>query len=204
MLFLTGQRSGKTSTMRRGELALGEHAVWSIPKMSEKNKSQRHHEVPLSPQALTFLHDVFALAERDYVFPAKRAHWIGNNRNNFDILNKPLNGMSKLKLSLDIACGCRHESELGADGMPLSLWDEDWQLHDIRRTVGTRLGDLDVREHIISRICDHKEGGVTHIYNRAQYMQKKRDALDAWGRRLYQILNPGSGDNVVSPPTRAG
>ena len=112
-------------------------------------------------------------------------------------------GRSRIS-ELDIACGCRSATEKDEDGKPLLLWDEDWRLHDIRRTVGTRLGELDVRDNIISRILDHKEGGVTKIYNRAQYTQRKRDALDAWGRRLDQIINPGSGDNVVSLLTRAG
>ena len=66
------------------------------------------------------------------------------------------------------------------------------------------MGDLDVYENIISRILDHKEGGVTKIYNRSQYMARKREALDAWGRALDQIINPGSGENVVPLPTRAG
>ena len=150
------------------------------------------------------LKDVFALADREYVFPARRACYRGYNECSYDVLDKPMSGFSKLKLKPDKLCGCRHESELGANGIPLLLWDDDWRLHDIRHTVGTRLGDLGVPEVIISRILDHKEGSVTKFYNRAQYMQQKRDALDAWGHRLDQIINPGSGENVVPLPTRAG
>ena len=203
-LFLTGQRSGRTSTVHRSELTLGESPVWLSPQNSARNKSKRSHETPLSPQALNALQDVFVLADQEYVFPARRAQYRGNSGYSYEILDKPMSGWSKLKTKLDIACGCRSATEKDEDGKPLLLWDEDWRLHDIRRTVGTRLGDLDVRDNIISRILDHKEGGVTKIYNRAQYTQRKRDALDAWGRRLDQIINPGSGDNVVSLPTRAG
>ena len=134
----------------------------------------------------------------------RRAQYRGNGGYTYEILDKPMSGWSKLKDKLDIACGCRSATEKDEDGKPQLLWNEDWRLHDIRRTLGTRLGDLNVPINIISRILDHKEGGVTKIYNRAQYMQRKRDALNAWGRRLDQIINPGSGDNVVALPTRAG
>lgn len=203
-LFLTGQRSGRTSTVLRSELTLGESPIWLSPQNSEKNKSKRNHETPLSPQALDVLNKVFALADQEYVFPARRAQYRGNGGYTYEILDKPMSGWSKLKDKLDIACGCRSATEKDEDGKPQLLWNEDWRLHDIRRTLGTRLGDLNVPINIISRILDHKEGGVTKIYNRAQYMQRKRDALNAWGRRLDQIINPGSGDNVVALPTRAG
>ena len=48
-----------------------------------------------------------------------------------------MSGWSKLKTKLDIACGCRSATEKDEDGKPLLLWDEDWRLYDIRRTVST-------------------------------------------------------------------
>ena len=150
------------------------------------------------------LEDAFSLTDRDFVFPARKAQYRGNSGYSYDVLNKPISGWSKLKIKLNIACGSHSATETDEDGRPVLLWREDWRIHDIRRTVGTKLGDLDVSENIISRILDHKEGGVTKIYNRSQYMARKREALDAWGRALDQIINPGSGENVVPLPTRAG
>ena len=76
-------------------------------------------------------------------------------------------------------------------------------MHDIRRTVGTNLAELEVPRLTISRILNHKEGGVTSIYDRHSYFKEKLAALELWGRRLDKIFNPGSGDNVVPLPPRA-
>ena len=80
----------------------------------------------------------------------------------------------------------------------------DWRLYDIRRTVGTNLAELEVPRLTISRILNHKEGGVTSIYDRHSYFKEKLAALELWGRRLDQILTPDGGENVVPLPTRAG
>ena len=73
----------------------------------------------------------------------------------------------------------------------------DWRLHDIRRTVGTNLTELEVPRLTISRILNHKEGGVTSIYDRHSYFKEKLAALELWGRRLDQIQTPDGGENVV-------
>ena len=73
----------------------------------------------------------------------------------------------------------------------------DWRLHDIRRTVGTGLAELEVPRLTISRVLNHKEGGVTSIYDRYSYFKEKLAALELWGRRLDQILTPGGSKNVV-------
>ena len=73
----------------------------------------------------------------------------------------------------------------------------DWRLHDIRRTVGTNLAELEVPRLTISRILNHKEGGVTSIYDRHSYFKEQLAALELWGRRLDQILTPDGGENVV-------
>jgi integrase len=56
----------------------------------------------------------------------------------------------------------------------------DWRLHDLRRTVATRLSDLGVQPHIVEAVLNHISGhkaGVAGIYNRAVYAPEKRAAL---------------------------
>jgi integrase len=55
-----------------------------------------------------------------------------------------------------------------------------WRVHDIRRTMATRLGDLGVLPHVVEAILNHISGhraGVAGIYNRAIYAPEKRAAL---------------------------
>jgi integrase len=65
-----------------------------------------------------------------------------------------------------------------------------WRLHDIRRTVATRLGDLGTLPHVIEAVLNHVSGhkaGVAGIYNRATYAREKREALNAWADHLQNM-----------------
>jgi integrase len=58
-----------------------------------------------------------------------------------------------------------------------------WTLHDIRRSVATRMADLGVQPHIVETILNHQSGhkdGVAGTYNRSIYEAEVRAALAMW------------------------
>lgn len=57
---------------------------------------------------------------------------------------------------------------------------EAWTLHDLRRTMATRLNDLGVYPHVADHLLGHTVAGVSGIYNRSQYMPEKISALEKW------------------------
>lgn len=60
---------------------------------------------------------------------------------------------------------------------------EPWTLHDIRRTVATRLHDAGVDTLVIEDLLGHLSGvrrGVAGVYNRAETLAKQHAALSAW------------------------
>jgi integrase len=72
------------------------------------------------------------------------------------------------------------------DGFALKAW----RLHDIRRTVATRMGDLGVQPHVIEAILNHVSGhkaGVAGVYNRASYAAEKNAALRLWGDHVTEL-----------------
>ncbi|HCG6384418.1 tyrosine-type recombinase/integrase [Vibrio alginolyticus] len=73
---------------------------------------------------------------------------------------------------------------------------ESWTLHDLRRTLATRMNDLGVAPHIVEQLLGHSLGGVMAIYNRSQYLPEKRAALDMWLEHLEAMICPT--DNVMS------
>jgi integrase len=82
----------------------------------------------------------------------------------------------------------------------------EWTLHDLRRTIATRMADspddggLGIQPHVIEAILNHVSGhkaGVAGIYNRSTYAAEKRAALDAWAKHLSVIVAQTSGANVV-------
>jgi len=49
--------------------------------------------------------------------------------------------------------------------------------HDLRRTAASMMGSGRVARLIISKVLNHKDKGVTAIYDRYGYDQEKREAL---------------------------
>jgi len=101
----------------------------------------------------------------DYVFMSGRT-------------DRPISGFSQTKKRLDAVSGV-----------------SDWRYHDLRRTAGTNMARSGIAVSTISRVLNHKEGGVTAIYNRYSYLDEKRHALATWARRLTEIVY--SSDHVV-------
>ena len=59
-------------------------------------------------------------------------------------------------------------------------------------------GDLSINRLTVSKILNHVEGGVTAVYDRHSYDGEKKQALDAWGARLEEIIEGSTpAENVV-------
>jgi integrase len=77
-------------------------------------------------------------------------------------------------------------------------------VHDLRRTVATRMAELGVPPHIIEAVLNHVSGhksGVAGIYNRATYDKEKREALNLWAEHLLAVIEGRKA--VVVPMKRA-
>jgi integrase len=69
---------------------------------------------------------------------------------------------------------------------------EPWTLHDIRRTVGTRLHDAGVDPLIVEDLLGHISGvrrGVAGVYNRSVTLAKQGQALADWATKLAALSN---------------
>jgi integrase len=165
LLILTGQRREEVGGMLWSEIdtagAVG--AVWRIG--AERTKNSLAHDVPLSAAALAILGGLERRGGRDLVFGSR----VG-----------AFQGWSNAKSALDVRVSA-------ALGRPPTA---PWRLHDIRRTVATRLADLGVLPHVIEAVLNHVSGhkaGVAGIYNRASYAAEKRAALDLWAQRVERL-----------------
>jgi len=92
----------------------------------------------------------------------------------FPGLRGPFNGWSKAKAALDAKSGVT-----------------DWRLHDLRRTVATGLQRLGVRLEVTEQVLNHVSGsraGIVGIYQRHDFANEKRAALEAWGEHVEAIV----------------
>jgi integrase len=64
-----------------------------------------------------------------------------------------------------------------------------WTLHDFRRTISTRMNNnLGVAPHVVEAILGHVVKGVAGIYNRADYLNEQRRALERWAEYLDRLF----------------
>jgi hypothetical protein len=64
-------------------------------------------------------------------------------------------------------------------------------IHDLRRTAGTGLARLGVQIAVTEKILNHASGtlsGVAAIYNRYDYAQEMRAALERWSETVLGIV----------------
>lgn len=71
--------------------------------------------------------------------------------------------------------------------------------HDLRRTAASHMTSIGVSRLVVSKVLNHAEPGVTAVYDRHSYDFEKRAALDAWGRRLEEIIGSRSEQSRVVP-----
>ncbi|SDF06113.1 tyrosine-type recombinase/integrase [Rhodospira trueperi] len=180
LLILTGQRRDEVAGMRWTEVDT-DAALWTIP--GERAKNGVRHPVPLGETALSIL------ASRPRVMAADESGG-GTARHVFTTTGaSPFSGFSKAKARLDAAMERRLAEETGeatGDG-PMA----PWRLHDIRRTVATGLQRLGVRLEVTEAILDHVSGsraGVIGIYQRHDWANEKRAALEAWERHVMETV----------------
>jgi integrase len=166
MLLVTGQRRDEVAEMERTEIDLARR-TWTIPARRAKNGTE--HEVALSALAVEILINVPRIGDR----------WVFTMTG-----EKPVSGWSTAKAKLDRLVG----------EMP------EWRLHDLRRSCATGMAKLGIRAEVCDRILNHAGGsvvkGVAAVYNRFEYLNERRTALEAWSAHIERLLAP-SPKNIV-------
>jgi hypothetical protein len=69
----------------------------------------------------------------------------------------------------------------------------DWNSHDLRRTVASHLAGSGVSRLVIKTILNHADRDITAVYDRYEYAQEKKLALEAWDRKI-QAISEGTRD----------
>lgn len=65
---------------------------------------------------------------------------------------------------------------------------KSWSLHDLRRTIATRLSELGAPPHIIEKLLGHHMSGVMARYNLHDYLDDQRHWLAVWQSHLETLI----------------
>lgn len=171
LLLLLAVRKQELTGARWEEFDL-DKAVWSLP--AERTKTEAAIDIPLPAPAVEALRDLHRLAcGSDWVFPARKAQQRMLPHIHENTLNVALSKVKRVMPDVPPFC-----------------------IHDFRRTARTHLAALGVDPFTAERCLNHKIKGVEGIYNRHDYFDERRKALDLWARFL-EVCEKGGDWNVI-------
>jgi integrase len=128
---------------------------------ARRMKGERAHEIPLGPIALGLLEAAPQWADgRGFVFSTA-----GGIRS--------ISGFGRTKARLDELSGVT-----------------GWVLHDIRRTMRTRLSALPIEDRVREAMIAHAAPGLHQVYDQHRYFDEKRRGFELWETKLQTILTP--------------
>jgi integrase len=168
LLLVTAQRRGEITFAKWSHFDL-DAKLWTIPvellKSSHARKANPEpHVVPLSPLALDVLEKLKALTgEGAFVLPA-RADKKRDKAYSERVLSRAVRENQK---QLDI---------------------EHFTPHDLRRTAASFMTKLGVPRLHVEKVLNHSTGDIAEIYDRHNYADEKRVALDRWGEYLTNLV----------------
>jgi integrase len=181
LLLLTGQRRSEVGEITDAEI---QGDTWHMA--STRTKNGRPHAVPLSQAAKAVLDAVDRIkSKQGYVFTTTG--------------ETAVSGFSKAQAAIHTAMkemAAKEAQDAGKD-MPIEI--EAWTWHDLRRTCATGLAKLRIPVRVTEAVINHVSGtggGIVAVYQKHDYADEKREALEAWGNYVMGLVE-GRAGNVV-------
>lgn len=184
---LGGPGIGRRST---SHVYMKDHPDWGPYVFFYKTKNGRSHRMPLTPMALELLkrrqiaaaeeaaRRGFGAKSRSFVFPAR----------------SPLSKSGHYSDATDLLDDLREEIDL-----------EKLNRHDLRRSFGAVMRELEVPEGIMSRFLNHARTNVTETYTAAewsllrQWMMKIEQSIIVKAPNVYNSLKPAEWPPIPAP-----
>jgi len=178
LLLMLAVRKGELIAARADEFDL-DAAVWYLP--GERTKTGAAIDIPLPRQAVEALRELFRLGQGSaWLLPARKMQ-------------------SRMIPHIDLnTVGAAVAKSI----KPLMKESPNFTLHDFRRTARTHLEALGTLPHVAERCLNHKVKGVEGIYNRHDYWNERKEALQRWADLLEQ-LERGGAEVVELRPAKA-
>jgi integrase len=70
--------------------------------------------------------------------------------------------------------------------------------HDLRRTFCSKVTALGFGRDAMNRVSNHKEGGITDVYDRHKYAEENKKIMETVARHIVAITEVGGSVNVVA------
>ena len=159
-LLLSGQRRTEVSDMTFNEI---EGNNWIIS--GARTKNGKEHIVPITDLMKTIIEDL--KSNSHYLFSVSGKHPINNRGRATTQLRNLMNVSSEVSIP-------------------------HWTPHDLRRTAASEMAREGVFVEVIEKLQNRSTGklsGVAGIYNRYDYADEKREALELWSQTVERCIS---------------
>jgi len=162
LLLVTAQRRGEITAAQWSHFDLNA-AIWTIP--AELSKNGKAHKVPLSPLAVQILTDLRTLS-------GTRSHVLASQHS----IRKPDSSYSERVLSRAVR---ENEDHFGI---------AHFTPHDLRRTAASMMTAIGVPRLHVEKVLNHSTGDIAEVYDRHNYFEEKKAALNRWAEHLQVVI----------------
>lgn len=200
-LLVTGARRSEVTGAAMSEFDR-DGKTWTIP--AERSKNGIVNIVPLSPMALGLLVEIDAAAAA-FEASKKKAEQRRDATKRLWLFPSPLDRLGPITPASVSRALRTNLANMGFADTPSEDCPEPvgktFTPHDLRRSVATGLQRLGMRLEVIEAVLGHvsgSRGGVVGVYQRHNFADEKRQALEAWAGHLQTILGSPPAGNVIS------
>ena len=137
---------------------------WTIP--AEKSKNGLAHRVPLSVPNVRIFEEL--RKHQDASKTRKNSLWVFPGRRGTGHLGTVQKAIERIRERTGI---------------------KDFTAQNARRTAASMMTGMGIPRLTVSKILNHVEPGITAVYDRHSYDKEKREALEAWSKRLMVMVS---------------
>lgn len=160
LLILTGARNLEIREAKRSEFDL-ETAMWRLPV--ERSKTKKQINRPLSSGVIDLIKKL------DLIYSKGREYLIAGDKE-----GKPLT---------------THSVNRFVQRMNNHLKYPHFVPHDFRRTIVTRLSEMEVMPHVTEKMLGHELGGIMAIYNKHDWVEEQRKGYQLYWDTIEGLLS---------------
>jgi integrase len=167
LALLTGVRRGELANMTWSEIDWDEK-TWTIP--AARMKMDRDHVVPLTPKMLEHLARIGSRRHKkgwEFVLTSEKSKG-----------RRGLTDFNATQIRVQ-----KRMFEMGAGDGAFT-----WTLHDLRRTIRSRLTELKVVHEVAESVLAHTKGAIEGTYDVSEMIDLKREALHLWEGCLLDVI----------------
>src|SRR4029078_8459555 len=159
--LLTGARCGENRGLSAEEINQNQW-IWTLPATRSKNKRPR--VTPLIGAARQIIEARLSIVQQGPLFSGEAGAALSSSHIGHYLLTR-------------------------RDKLPI----EKFTTHDLRRTVATQLTEMAIPLELVAAVVGHEAGGrdtrtLVRRYVRTDLLDRKRVVLEAWDRRLSEIV----------------